>query len=619
MNSIRGKMLFWFGGVLAALLFLLGVITYSEVKNTVIPLTQELSQEVLVARSGEMGRLMEGYLNEVRATSRRNLIRAGDFFAIGEDLASRSHMINGDYEMLFYADPSGDYITTTGARGNVRDREYFKAVMEEGHAQYLSAPVVSRASGEYVFVVACPVINEQGDKTGLVAATVLLDTLSDIAASIKIGENGFGYVVEPTGLLVAHPNEGLRMALNLLESSGMGYVGLEEVGGMMVAGEPGISTYQRPDGSRLVTIFHPIPHTPGWSLGISLYESELMGTAAGLMQKIIYFMVGIILAVLLVVYLVSGQVSSPVMALHEGVKTVSSGNLDYKLDIETGDEIQQLASAFNQMTGDLKDHIKVLQQTTAEKERIESELQVANKIQGSMLPRLFPPFPDIDNLDLYATMEPAREVGGDFYDFFLIDDHRLFFSIGDVSGKGVGAALFMVITRTILKNQAMQGNSLPDIFYQTNNLLCFDNVENMFVSVFMGVLDLRTGELEYISAGHNPPLLSRGGGKYAYLETPSTLVLGGLEDYPYPSSHIKFEPGDMLFLYTDGVTEAMNDRDELFSEDRMFQVMDRLRGKDVRSVIRGVRGEIDAFVQGTPASDDVTMLILTLTGEGKAR
>ncbi len=612
MTSIRCKMFLWFGLVLLVLLTGLTVTTYYQVKNTVIPLTKDSSQEIVLARSAEMGRLLEGYLNDIRTISRRNVIRSGDFDAISEDLSKRSHIMHSDYEMLFFADALGNYITTTGSKGNVRDRDYFKAVMNEDLEEFISNPIVSRASGEYVFVAACPVFDDQGNKMGLMAATVLLETLSGIAESINISHQGFGYVVDQAGLLIAHPDQSLRMKLNLLESAKLGFVGLEAIGKAMSEAKPGISSYQRPDGSTLMAVFHPIPNTPGWSLGISLNEQKLMGTADRLTQNIVYLMLGVIVAVLVLVYFISGRIASPILALQKGVQKVSSGNLDHSLNLRTGDEIQQLAESFNKMTVDLQEHIRILQQTTAEKERIESELQVANQIQSSMLPRLFPPFPNIDNLDLYATMKPAREVGGDFYDFFLIDDRRLCFNIGDVSDKGVGAALFMVITRTILKNQALQGNSLSEIFYQTNNMLCADNAQNMFVTVFMGILDIDTGELEYVCAGHNPPLILHKGQDFQYLDRTKSLVLGAMEDFSYTSFKTRIEPGDMLFLYTDGVTEAMNEMNELFDEQRMFQALNSLKGKDARQLITGVQEEIEKFVQGTPASDDVTMLALSL-------
>jgi len=611
MKTIRGKMLIRFGGVLSALLIVLGLLIYREARDSVFPLTKSYSEEVLTARSDEMGRLIGGYLRDVKAAAARAETCRGDSDAILRELGAFTEVTaGGDYEMFFFADVAGDFITPAGATGNVADREYFKAVVQGDADGFISEPLVSRATSNDVFVVARAVRNERGERIGMVGATVQLETLTGIAAEIRIGKKGFGYVVGRDGLLIAHPSKEWRLKLNLLDSAAYGFVDLDKVGRMMINGESGFATYLRPDGSRYVAIFHTIRNTPGWCLGLALSEDELMKPARALTRTVLYLMALIVVIVLLVVGVVSGGIAAPILALCRGVQHVGAGHLDKPLDIRTGDEIEALAAAFNKMQVDLVSHIETLRRTTAEKERIERDLHVANKIQTSMLPRIFPPFPDIDTLDLYATMEPAKEVGGDFYDFFLIDDNHLCFSIGDVSGKGVPAALFMVITRTILKNQALLGKPLSEIMSRTNDMLCEENEESMFVTVFMGVLNIQTGDLEYVCAGHNPPLIARGGGSFEYLKVTTCRVVGGYEHTEYPSLRTTLASGDLLFLYTDGVTEAMNESDELFGDKRMFSAVNGVAERNARSVIGAARAAVNDFVRGTPASDDVTMLAL---------
>ncbi len=603
----------WFGLALLVLLSVLAVSTFMQVRDTVVPLTKDLSREVLIARSSEIARLVDGYSAEIKTMSQRPLIREGDFIEIIRDITSRHEQINSDYEMIFYADRKGDFITSNNLRGNIGDRDYFQAITNGEEEHFITNPMVSRSTGELIFVVAWCVYDKNGEIIGLIASTVLLETLSEIAAAISIGESGFGYIVDQNGLLIAHPNEELRMSLNFLESDHLGYEGLETIGREMVVGNSGVYSYTRPNGERLVTAFNPIAHTPGWSLGVTVYEEELMGPANDLMNHLILLMIVVIMAVMLIVYFISERIAGPIVALKEGVQTVSAGNLDFALTVKTGDEIEELANAYNRMTTDLKEHIRDLKETTAIKERIESELQVANKIQSSMLPRTFPPYPDIANLELYAMMEPAREVGGDFYDFFPMDDKRRFcFCIGDVSGKGIPAALFMVITRTILKNQVLQGSALDEVFYRANNLLCSDNVEDMFVTVFMGIIDTKTGELEYVNAGHNPPMLARNGEQYAFLDVKRNLVLGGMEEFPFQAQRILFAPGDMLFIYTDGLNEAMNSRGEQLGDERMFAAANKTRGLPAAAVVESMQTAVASFVEDTPASDDLTMLVLTL-------
>ncbi|GAB1392791.1 hypothetical protein MASR1M60_09540 [Rhodocyclaceae bacterium] len=603
-------MLFGFGLLLTCLLALLGSFLYVQVKGTVIPLTQELSQEVLRARSSGLGNLFRGYLTDVRTLSHDTVIRSGDLPAIQRELLRRKADNNPDYEMVFFADVAGNYVGSMGPTGNVGDREYFKAIMQEGKNEVIGSPVISRATGATVLVVATAVTNEQGQRIGLVAATVLLDTLTEIAGAIGIGSQGFGWVMDRHGLLIAHPSDTLRMKLNLIESAAQGYEGLDRIGQTLAKGESGLSTYRRPDGTVFSTIYTPIPNTPNWGLGVSLQEATLMARAFGLMQSILWGMAAVMVLVLLLVYVLSGKIAAPLRQLMDGVHFVGAGHLDHKLDIRTGDEIQSLAQAFNRMTDDLQAQMRDLAAVTAEKARVDGELRAANGIQASMLPRIFPPYPDIANLDLFATMEPAKEVGGDFYDFYLLDDHRLCVCIGDVSGKGVPAALFMVIGMTILKNLVRQGLPLEQVFAQANNMLCSDN--SMFITVFMGILDTTTGEFEYISAGHNPPLIARAGEAFEMVATRTHLVLGGMEDVPYQSSRLRMAPEDILFIYTDGLTEAQNAAGELYSEARMLTAINRLEDRNVRALVEGMRQQVAGFVLDAPPADDLTMLALTL-------
>jgi sigma-B regulation protein RsbU (phosphoserine phosphatase) len=209
-------------------------------------------------------------------------------------------------------------------------------------------------------------------------------------------------------------------------------------------------------------------------------------------------------------------------------------------------------------------------------------------------------------------MEPAKEVGGDFYDFFFIDSKRLFFVIGDVSGKGVPASLFMVITKTLLKNQALQGLSPDQILYTVNNQLCLDNDEGMFVTVFCAILDLESGVVEYSNAGHNPPLVYRQGGSYEYMQSKKSFVLGGMENFKYQSNTLTLDLNDAIYLYTDGVTEAMNNQDQLFSEERLKATLFELKQQNEEEILHGVKAAIGDFVKETPQSDDITMLIVKL-------
>ncbi len=283
-----------------------------------------------------------------------------------------------------------------------------------------------------------------------------------------------------------------------------------------------------------------------------------------------------------------------------------------KLDIKTGDEIQSLAEAIQTMEREINAYIDDLTAVTAEKERIGAELDVAKRIQASMLPCIFPPFPERPELDIYATMTPAKEVGGDFYDFFLIDGDHLAMVMADVSGKGVPAALFMVIAKTLLKNSAQAGLSPKEVLEKVNGQLCENNEAGMFVTVWLGILEISTGRLTCANAGHEYPAIMRAGVGYALVKDKHGFVLAGMEGARYTEYELQLDPGDKLFLYTDGVAEATNGRNELFGSSRMLEALNRNRASASQDLLCRLKEEIDAFVGDAAQFDDITMLSLEL-------
>ena len=303
---------------------------------------------------------------------------------------------------------------------------------------------------------------------------------------------------------------------------------------------------------------------------------------------------------------------NPLNALTVGVKEISAGNLDKKIDLKTGDELQTLSESFNTMTDELKNYMNNLTKVTAEKERIATELDVATKIQSSMLPKNF----SVDKrVDLFATMTPAKEVGGDLYDFYKLDENHLFVTIADVSGKGVPAALFMVAAITNLRNFTASLKSPDDLknaIEKTNDKLCANNDGGLFVTAFSGVLDLTTGIFRYVNAGHNPPLIRRRGENFSELPMELNFVLGGWEDWHYIQQEIKLQPGDTIFLYTDGVTEAANSAGKLYSVDRLKNFLNELGESDsAEKILSAVHKSLQKFSGGAEQSDDITMLAVT--------
>lgn len=256
-------------------------------------------------------------------------------------------------------------------------------------------------------------------------------------------------------------------------------------------------------------------------------------------------------------------------------------------------------------------YIKQTQREHLQLESIQSDLAVAGEIQKAILPCRFPPFPEITDLDIYASMTPAKEIGGDFYDFFRLDEDRIGLVIADVSGKGVPAALFMAVSNTLLRSIALTKDNSRECIEELNRLICRVNVNSMFVTVFYGILDHRTGALDYTNGGHNPAYVLRGkNGELERLGHFPNLVIGGFEDFSYKSESAQLDPGDSLFLYTDGITEAFDAKDEAFGDERLEDSLVELYHDDAKTIIEGVYADLGEFIGDRTQSDDITMLVV---------
>lgn len=329
---------------------------------------------------------------------------------------------------------------------------------------------------------------------------------------------------------------------------------------------------------------------------------------------------GLLLLILLFGYFMAKRLTRPILKLMEDAKSIGEGHLDTRIELKTGDELEELGNTFNRMTSDLQVYIRNLNQAARDKQRVESELKAAAEIQTSMLPRVFPPFPDRTDVDVYARMIPAREVGGDLYDYVFVDDKHLFFVIGDVSGKGMPAALFMATAKTLMHGLARSGLSPARILQMTNNYLADENDSCMFITVFCGILDCSSGEAVCCNAGHNPPLRVLPDGNSSYIHLPPGFPLGPfsrMADDAYSEETITLAKGETLFLYTDGVTEAMSPSEELFGEGRLSLAVAAAPpqasslGENTEILLR-ILGE---HVAGAPQSDDITMLMIQFKGE----
>ena len=330
-------------------------------------------------------------------------------------------------------------------------------------------------------------------------------------------------------------------------------------------------------------------------------------------------LIAILSGVVWVVYM-RRRIVVPVQQLSEAalnmVEHLEDGNSP-ELVVKHDDELRELADSFATMYREVGAYIAKLEMVTAEKERIGAELDVAAKIQSSMLPCIFPAFPDRNEFDIYATMDPAKEVGGDFYDFFMVDADHLAFVVADVSGKGVPAALFMVIGKTLIKDHTGLHDDLGEVFTEVNNILCASNSEEMFITAFEGVLNLKTGELRYVNAGHEIPFLCRKGGVFEPYKVRAGLVLAGMQGIRYRAGSIQLEPGDKVFQYSDGIPEAINGKKEAYGMERLASVLAKNSEKAPSELLPLVKADVDAFVGDADQFDDITMLCIEFKGHGR--
>lgn len=350
---------------------------------------------------------------------------------------------------------------------------------------------------------------------------------------------------------------------------------------------------------------------------VDISMEDVMQDSRDFLRRLLCVLAGTTLVLILIgVYVSAKTVVDPINLLAKSAAGFVANRKDngtgtvQELNIRANDEIGRLAEAVGKMERDINEYIDNIARVTAEKERIGAELNVATQIQASMMPSIFPHFANQEEFEIAAFMQPAKEVGGDFYDFFLVDENHLAIVMADVSGKGVPAALFMVIGKTLIKDHTQPGRDLGEVFGEVNRILCASNSENLFITAFEGVLDLTTGEFPYVNAGHELPFICHEGSFEAQRIAPG-FVLAGMENMQYQAGCFTLAEGDKIFQYTDGVTEAANAENHLYGMQRLYDILNKESDESPEEIIRAVKRDIDEFVGKAPQFDDITMLCLT--------
>ena len=490
----------------------------------------------------------------------------------------------------------------TGEPYNYFDSSWYTKAKEEQKTCFTDVYLDSFGRGLTITCMS-PFYDEKDEFAGVIGMDIVIDDLYQSIVEQNLPEGANAILIDNAGSEITSDGDGKRLE----DDEEIDSATLEKI----VGKETGVSLTDK--GTYFG--YAPIEATD-WMYCVKQPEAVVLqpvyNIADYIRTAIIVFLVVFVLVTLTVFFVVrrfAKKLTKPILSLGADAAVISGGNLDHRAKVYYNDEVGDLAKSFNNMASSLNQYIEDLTNVTAEKERIGAELNVATKIQADMLPSIFPAFPERKDIDIYASMDPAKEVGGDFYDMFMIDENHLAVVIADVSGKGVPAALFMVIAKTLLKNHLQAMESVDEVLNNTNSQLTENNDEMLFVTAWVAVIDLRTGYIEYSDAGHEIGLILHEDGEVEEIKPMKKKPpLATVEGIRYQKNSFTLHKGERLFIYTDGVPEATNAAGELYGMKRLEDLLAKHTNAKPNEILVKVREDVDAFVGDAPQFDDLTML-----------
>ncbi|WP_295154865.1 SpoIIE family protein phosphatase [uncultured Ruminococcus sp.] len=540
--------------------------------------------------------------------------------------------------ILYVDDRSGSYVDENGEIIKIFDvthRPWYTGAVEKGDV-YFTGIELDTSTGIAGLVCSAPVYKD-GELVAVVGADIFLTSIDEYVS--RSDEQGaFVCVINDEGKVIFSPkNEGTFSALISSEAKDLRNSENSELAAFVtksLSEQTGLETITV-DGEEYYLTGAPMG-TVGWAIvnavekqltrqptemmlaqykDINERSTEKFESGVGKSKQTVFVMTFVILVLATSSALfVANRIVKPVERMTTRMAELSGNDLAFEMEdaYKTGDEIQVLAESFAKLSKRTVMYIEQITKITAEKERIGAELELATRIQAHMLPNIFPAFPERAEFDIFASMSPAKEVGGDFYDFFLIDDDHLGMVMADVSGKGVPAALFMMMSKILVNNFAMMGGSPAKVLEQTNTQICKNNEEEMFVTVWFGVMEISTGKITAANAGHEYPIIKKANGKFELFKDKHGFVVGGMEGMRYKEYEFTLERGGTLFLYTDGVAEATNAKNELFGTERMLEALNSEPEAAPKTLLSNMEKAVDGFVGEAPQFDDLTMLSVKL-------
>ena len=475
---------------------------------------------------------------------------------------------------------------------------------------YWSEPYYDDGGGEMMMTTySKPLYDEFGNLYAIITADLSLEWLTELVGNIQAFNRSYNLMVSRNASFIVHPDHNLILNETIYSSTyGDDDESLKKMQDDMVNCRAG-QVLRDKEGGKFFVFYSPV-ETTCWSVAIVCPRSELYLGVKKL--RTILILLGLLSLLLMMFLSYNGirKVVAPVEEFSDVAKKIAHGEFDAELPkINSQDELKELHDSFEYLQHSLVKYIDELKSTTANKERIESELRIAHAIQMGMLPKSFPAFPEREDISLAAKIVPAKEVGGDLYDFF-INDEKLYFIVGDVSGKGIPASLVMAVTCRLFRSIASYLDTPQEIMSSLNDSLSDGNESNMFCTAFLGVLDLKTGRLAYCNAGHNAPLLINANGNVSAMDVTPNLPLGLFTGFPYQGQEIDVEKDTMLYLFTDGVNEAENSKMEQFSDERLVAMLKANSGTEPKGIVEVTLSEVERHADGAKQSDDITVMCI---------
>lgn len=626
-QSLRARLTFWvlllsvaiFGSIAAVFHFYSfdreerSAIKYTHAKLDNMALNIDLKVKAVEHSVKQAAPMIERHLQEpqviadiVEQVVKKDTLITGGSIAFEPDFYPEKGRWFMEYVLIDSTDSTITHKQLGGEKYDYLNMQWYKSALTHSEGVW-SEPYFDEGGGQtYMVTYSFPLKDKQGNTFAVMTADVTLDNLVNAIHSLQLYDDSRIFMSTKQGTFITHWRSDMVCNATVDQfADSIGSKDAHRIAREIKAGHSGTMKLEM-KGHDAMALYTVVPDV-GWRLCAFCTYKSIMGELLGTSLTIIgIFLLGLAMLSLCIALILRHEMR-PLEYLARAARKIGRGDFNVELpSIDGNDELRQLHDSFASMQLSLTDYVKELQTITASKQRIESELHIAHVLQMSLLPNIFPPFPDRNDLDIYASLTPAKEVGGDLYDFFIRGE-KLFFAVGDVSGKGIPASLFMAITRSLFRMTANRVDSPALTALLLNNAIADNNDTNMFVTMFIGALDLKTGVLTFCNAGHNPPLLMPANGDCSYMDVEANLPIGVMKGFEYKEQTIEIGSCGLL-VYTDGVTEAESPSGTLFGEERLIELCKNISGKPSKDVIESITAAVKQHADTAQQSDDITLL-----------